>query len=90
MRPLPPVRLSGLDVLAAAGTQDPYCPTAELDRLAASLRGAAVERIDGADHFFFGKLYPLGEAVRRWARRWAGIRPGGGAGEPGSPCPPRG
>jgi hypothetical protein len=24
--------------------------------------------IDAANHFFFGKLYPLGEAVRAWTR----------------------
>jgi len=35
-----------------------------------SLPDGAVARIEGADHFFFGKLFPLGEAVRRWALGW--------------------
>ena len=61
----------GLRLLVAAGTQDAYCPLADLDRLAARLPDGAVDRIEGADHFFFGKLFPLGEAVRRWALEWA-------------------
>ena len=28
--------------------------------------GAEERIIEGADHFFFGKLYPLGEAIRAW------------------------
>ncbi len=90
MRPLPPVDPSRLEVLVAAGTQDPYCPLPDLDRLAASLPGATVERIAGADHFFFGKLYPLGEVVRGFCRRWAPVRPAGGAGAAGSPSRPTG
>jgi uncharacterized protein len=61
----------GLHLLVAAGTKDPYCPPADLDRLAARLPEDAIARIEGADHFFFGKLFPLGEAVRRWALGWA-------------------
>jgi len=60
----------GLSLLVAAGTRDPYCPLADLDRLAARLPDGAITRIEGADHFFFGKLFPLGEAVRRWALGW--------------------
>jgi alpha/beta superfamily hydrolase len=90
MRPLPRVDASRLDALVAAGTQDPYCPLPDLDRLAASLPGGAVERISGADHFFFGKLYPLGEVVRGWIRRWGGIRPAGEADAAGSPSRPTG
>ncbi len=26
--------------------------------------------IEGADHFFFGKLFPLGTAVEGWLRGW--------------------
>jgi len=63
-------RLRG-EVLIAAGTRDTYCPVADLERLAARLPGARTVPIDGADHFFFGKLFPLGEAIREWARRWA-------------------
>src|SRR5213594_5238426 len=62
--------------LAVAGTADPYCPADDFQRFAA--RGAWVTPavIEGADHFFFGKLYPLGEAVGGWARGWipAGTR----------------
>jgi alpha/beta superfamily hydrolase len=90
MRPLPPVDASRLVALVAAGARDPYCPGPDLDRLAASLPGGAVERIAGADHFFFGRLYPLGEAVRGWIGRWVGVRPAGEAGAPGSPSRPTG
>ena len=57
--------------LLVAGTRDSYCPVDDLTRLAASLPGAGTAIIDGADHFFFGKMFPLGEAVERWARSWA-------------------
>jgi alpha/beta superfamily hydrolase len=90
MRPLPPIDTSRLDVLVVAGTRDTYCPLPDLDRLAVSLPGATVERIDGADHFFFGKLYPLGEVVRGFCRRWTAVRPGGGAGAAESPSRPTG
>jgi alpha/beta superfamily hydrolase len=52
-------------ILLVAGTADSYCPLEALRRLAA-LTGAEVRVIDGADHFFFGKLYPLGEAIGAW------------------------
>lgn len=75
--PLAMFSFEGLDpsrrsVLIAAGTRDQYCPIEDLDRLAATLPDGTVQRIDGADHFFFGKLFPLGETVRRWALGWAG------------------
>lgn len=60
-------RLKGLVV---AGTRDPYCPLPDLERVAAALPADAVTRIEGADHFFFGKLFPLGEAIRRWVLAW--------------------
>ncbi len=79
------------DLLVVAGTRDPYCPIADLDRLAARLPERAVARIEGADHFFFGRLFPLGEAIRRWAEAWTarvtGARAGGA---PASPSPPTG
>jgi len=56
-------------LLIVAGTRDEYCPREELERLARRLPGASVSLIEGADHFFFGKLFPLGEAVAGWARR---------------------
>jgi hypothetical protein len=52
-------------VLLVAGTRDTYCPVEALHRLAESA-GAEERIIEGADHFFFGKLYPLGEAIGAW------------------------
>jgi uncharacterized protein len=60
-----------MDVLLVAGTQDPYCPLPNLAALADRLPSAQTVTLEGADHFFFGKLFPLGEALRGWARRWA-------------------
>jgi alpha/beta superfamily hydrolase len=60
----------GEAVLLAAGSRDPYCSVDDLERLAKRLARPAVEVIEGADHFFFGKLYPLGEAIRGWITRW--------------------
>jgi uncharacterized protein len=68
---LPP--LAGVELLVVAGTRDEHCPPSELGGLAAQLPASAVIRIENADHFFFGKLHPLGEAIRSWALRW--IRP---------------
>jgi alpha/beta superfamily hydrolase len=51
--------------LLVAGTQDAYCPVDALRELARAA-GAEARVIDGADHFFFGKLYPLGEAIGAW------------------------
>ncbi len=56
-------------VLVVAGGRDAYCPADELERLARRLPGATVSVIPEADHFFLGKLFPLGEAVAGWARR---------------------
>ena len=61
----------GGPVLLTAGTRDDYCPAAALHRLAEAT-GAQERVIEGADHFFFGKLYPLGEAIAAWL---ASIRP---------------
>jgi uncharacterized protein len=52
-------------VLVVAGTRDTYCPIEALHRLAQAT-GAEERIIEGADHFFFGKLYPLGEAIGAW------------------------
>jgi alpha/beta superfamily hydrolase len=76
----PPLRMSDFDfldgypgkVLLVAGTRDEHCPTGDLERLAKRLTAAATRRIEGADHFFFGKLYPLGEAIREWIDGWVG------------------
>ena len=75
----PPLGMYDLDFLQAspgallllAGTADSYCSVEALHRLAALTSGE--ERIiEGADHFFFGKLYPLGEAIGAWL---AGLPP---------------
>lgn len=58
----------GPRLLVVAGTADEICPADALARLTASLPRATVRLIDGANHFFFGKLYPLGEVVTEWAR----------------------
>jgi hypothetical protein len=58
-------------LLLVAGTADAYCPVEGLHRLAA-LTSAEARIIEGADHFFFGKLYPLGEAIEAWL---AGLPP---------------
>lgn len=56
-------------LLVVAGSADTICPADELARLGETVPKATVHVIHGADHFFFGKLYPLGEAVAAWARR---------------------
>lgn len=76
----PPLRMFGFDflegyqgdVLLVAGTRDEYCSTGDLGRLAKRLAAPAARVIEDADHFFFGKLYPLGEAVRGWIGGWVG------------------
>jgi len=62
--------------LAVAGTADPYCPAGDFQRFTTRFAWVTPAVIEGADHFFFGKLYPLGEAVSGWARGWipAGAR----------------
>jgi alpha/beta superfamily hydrolase len=62
---------AGPDVLLVAGTRDTYCPVPVLEEMAGRTEGARTVIVEGADHFFFGKLFPLGEAIREWARRWA-------------------
>ena len=52
-------------LLLVAGTADSYCPVEALHRLA-TITSTEERIVEGADHFFFGKLYPLGEAIRAW------------------------
>lgn len=72
----PPLAVSGPDpftalatvpgpVLLVAGTRDELCPRPALDALAGGPR-TTLRVIEGADHFFLGRLYPLGEAVAGW------------------------
>ena len=70
-------------LLIVAGTRDQHCPLPDLEPFAARLPGARIAIIDGADHFFFGKLYPMGLEVERWLRAWAGGGSAALAGEPG-------
>jgi hypothetical protein len=63
-----PLERLGPRLLVVAGTSDEICPADALARLADTLPRATVHHIEGANHFFFGKLFPLGEAVSAWAR----------------------
>jgi len=71
----PPIRVSELHlagplrgpVLVAVGAEDQYCPAAAIDKLRLDFPEATVVVIEGADHFFFGSLAALGEAVGGWA-----------------------
>ena len=72
----PPIGLDGyrrlpelpatMPLLVVAGTADEYCPPAALERLRAERPDATFRVIDGGNHFFFGKLFPLGEVVATW------------------------
>ncbi|MGH7323667.1 MAG: alpha/beta hydrolase [Candidatus Rokuibacteriota bacterium] len=66
----PFLALAGLaaPLLVVAGSQDQYCPAEALAELTRRLPRATVSIIEGANHFFFGKLFLLGEAVAGWAR----------------------
>ena len=73
----PPLGMYDLDFLCHApshtllvsGSRDQYCPVEALERLGMRL-GTRAEIIEGAEHFFFGKLFPMSEAVERWLRTW--------------------
>jgi alpha/beta superfamily hydrolase len=62
------LRDSATPTLVVSGARDAYCPQPALESLIRQWAAATMAIIDGADHFFFGKLYPLGETVRRWLR----------------------
>jgi uncharacterized protein len=71
----PPIRVADLHrpvtvagpIVVVAGAEDQYCPPSALETLRAMLPEATVVVIEGADHFFFGSLMPLGDAVSAWA-----------------------
>jgi alpha/beta superfamily hydrolase len=66
---LPPALAAFSGPLAVvAGTRDEYCPQAALEALPGLLPNARLMIVEGANHFFFGKLFPLGETVAAWAR----------------------
>ena len=56
-------------LLVIAGSDDEICPLDAVARLRDSVPHATVEIIEGANHFFFGKLYPLGQAASTWTQR---------------------
>jgi len=58
-----------IPTLAVVGTRDQYCPPDEFARFTAARPWIKTATIEGADHFFFGKLFPLGEAVTEWAQQ---------------------
>ena len=71
----PPLRVTDVHLpagvngplLVVVGAEDQYCPAAALETLRVTLPAATVVVVEGADHFFFGSLTPLGEAVVAWA-----------------------
>ena len=77
----PPLGLYDLDflervpvhTLLVAGDRDTFCPVEAIEQVGKRLE-RPVEIIEGAQHFFLGQLYPLGQVVERWIREWA--RPG--------------
>jgi hypothetical protein len=64
-------------LLIVAGSQDEHCPGPALEALGRRVPHATLRVIDGANHFFFGKLSVLGAAVAGWAER---LKPGQAAG----------
>jgi alpha/beta superfamily hydrolase len=66
--------------LIIAGSRDEFCPAKQLEDLGRRLPRGAVTVIEGANHFFFGKLFPLGEALTAWARQLQAGEAGRGRG----------
>lgn len=67
----PFARLTAWDrplLLAGAG-EDEYSSRAALDALEQKIERAELHVVEGAGHFFFGKLFPLGEIVADWAKQ---------------------
>ncbi len=84
----PPLAFSGEEPFAGLGAfvspllvlgagADEYCPPAALEALARRLPQAEVRVVEGANHFFFGKLFPLGELFGAWAGRLEAGQPAG-------------
>ena len=69
-----------IPILVVAGDQDEYCPLPALQALGRSMPSVEIKIVEGANHFFFGKLYPLGEAVAAWARALEARQAGRGRG----------
>jgi alpha/beta superfamily hydrolase len=62
----PPKAVSG-PILVVVGAEDQYCPAAALEPIRETVPQATITVIEGADHFFFGSLEPLAEAIGDWA-----------------------
>jgi uncharacterized protein len=62
--PLPDARL-----MLVAGDRDSFCAARAVTRVRASWPHADVRIIDDADHFFVGRLGPLGDALGDWVER---------------------
>lgn len=60
-------------LLVVAGSQDDYCPPTALREVSERFPNALVRTVEGANHFFFGKLFPLGEVMAAWARSVFGL-----------------
>lgn len=75
-----------MPLFVGVGTSDEYCPPAAIEELRAHRPHAQITVVPGANHFFFGALYPLGAALGDWLRATvAALRAGqarraGGAG----------
>jgi len=67
-------------LLVVAGDHDEYCPLPALQALGQRVPSAEIKIIEGANHFFFGKLYPLGQAVAAWGRALEARQAGRGHG----------
>jgi alpha/beta superfamily hydrolase len=67
----PPAAVTG-PILVVVGAEDQYCPPAALETIRDTLPQATITVLEGADHFFFGALDQLAEAVGGWAAAVAG------------------
>jgi pimeloyl-ACP methyl ester carboxylesterase len=54
-------------LLLVAGDADQYCPAGALTALGQALPKSTVTILDGVDHFFFGGLDRLADAMSGWA-----------------------
>ena len=62
-------RTRGCQLWSSRALEISYCPPDDFARFTAARPWLDAVTIEGADHFFFGKLFPLGAAVTEWARR---------------------
>jgi hypothetical protein len=71
---LPPALATlSISILLVGGTRDSYCPFPALQAISERLPNTRVHLVEGANHFFFGKLFPLGETVAAWVRSLVGL-----------------